>query len=366
MMRGIFTLFLMLMMTQHPVAQNLTGVWEGTMAGGEGIVVNIIKKNNELCGYTSDWEISNRASYCKANFRGWYDDEENVWILVGTSFRENSGEHILMVLRLWHENGDPANTLRGTEEAKYGSNSFFGGSNRGWVRLRKVSSKPPADMPDCFPKVKKPAPSQKPKEAIVKTKPSPPQEKPSTIPSVKAKPVTPPATPAKPKQPTPVKPVETKQDSVKLNKKPTGIASDTAIDVSRINTSPLSKDFAESVKKMNERKKTEFSRIVVHDTKVTLKLYDNGVVDNDTVSVFYNGKLIAGKKRLSEKPIELHLDLDENTSIHEIVMFAENLGSIPPNTALIVVNVDGKRYELHSSASLTENAVLTFEYKKRE
>jgi hypothetical protein len=44
-------------------------------------------------------------------------------------------------------------------------------------------------------------------------------------------------------------------------------------------------------------------------------------------------------------------------------MFAENLGSIPPNTALIVVTAGTKRYELHSSASLEENAVMLFEYK---
>ncbi|MBK6635388.1 MAG: hypothetical protein IPG38_14745 [Chitinophagaceae bacterium] len=48
---------------------------------------------------------------------------------------------------------------------------------------------------------------------------------------------------------------------------------------------------------------------------------------------------------------------------HEIVLFAHNLGSIPPNTALIVVNAGDQRFELYSSASLTENAVLVFEYK---
>jgi len=47
------------------------------------------------------------------------------------------------------------------------------------------------------------------------------------------------------------------------------------------------------------------------------------------------------------------------------VMFAHNLGSIAPNTATIVVKAGDKRYELHSSASLTENAVLVLEYKPK-
>src|SRR3954471_17957007 len=39
--------------------------------------------------------------------------------------------------------------------------------------------------------------------------------------------------------------------------------------------------------------------------KVTL--YDNGEVDNDTVSLFYNRKLIAAKKMLSDKPLSMTL-----------------------------------------------------------
>lgn len=43
----------------------------------------------------------------------------------------------------------------------------------------------------------------------------------------------------------------------------------------------------------------------------------------------------------------------------------DNLGTIPPNTATIVVKAGDKRYELHCSASLTENAVLVPEYKPK-
>ncbi len=68
-------------------------------------------------------------------------------------------------------------------------------------------------------------------------------------------------------------------------------------------------------------------------------------------------------QRLSETPIEFNLSLDENVTQHEIIMYAENLGGIPPNTALIVITAGGKRYELRSKASLVENAVLVIEYK---
>jgi hypothetical protein len=69
---------------------------------------------------------------------------------------------------------------------------------------------------------------------------------------------------------------------------------------------------------------------------------------------------------VSEKPIILDLELDENLVQNEIILFAENLGSISPNTALIVVNAGDKRYELFSNADLGKNAVLVIEYHQNE
>jgi hypothetical protein len=114
---------------------------------------------------------------------------------------------------------------------------------------------------------------------------------------------------------------------------------------------------------MNVRKQTTQSKLVINTNQINLKLYDNGVVDNDTISIFYNGRLLVSHQRLSEKAVELNITLDEKTSVHEITLFAENLGGIPPNTALVVITAGDKRYELRSSASLEENAVLVFEYR---
>jgi hypothetical protein len=58
----------------------------------------------------------------------------------------------------------------------------------------------------------------------------------------------------------------------------------------------------------------------------------------------------------------IDLELDKDQPLHQITLFANNLGSIPPNTALIVVTAGDKRYELHAKSSLQENAVLVFEY----
>lgn len=121
----------------------------------------------------------------------------------------------------------------------------------------------------------------------------------------------------------------------------------------------------DSISIVATRKNTVFSRIPVSVTNITLDLFDNGTIDGDSISVYYNGKLLVSNRGLSEKPITVQLLLDEKAAQHEIVLFANNLGSIPPNTATVVVKAGDKRYELHSSASLTENAVLVLEYKPK-
>lgn len=118
-------------------------------------------------------------------------------------------------------------------------------------------------------------------------------------------------------------------------------------------------------KTLDQRKNKEQSRITVGVKTINLKVYDNAIIDGDTVSIYYNGKLLVNKKLLTVNAINIDLELDENQTRHEIILFAENLGSIPPNTALIVITAGEKRYELFASASLEENAVLVFDYRPR-
>ena len=121
---------------------------------------------------------------------------------------------------------------------------------------------------------------------------------------------------------------------------------------------------SEDISKLEKRKNLVLKTIEVESGTVKIDLYDNGEIDGDSISLFYNGKLLLSNKRLTDKSISLDLPVESNQNTNELIMFAENLGSIPPNTALIVVTAGDKRYELRSKASLEENAVLLFEYKK--
>ena len=63
-------------------------------------------------------------------------------------------------------------------------------------------------------------------------------------------------------------------------------------------------------------------------------------------------------QELQAKAFNLYLHLDSTREVNEISMFAENLGRLPPNTALMVVTDGTHRYEVFMSSSLTENATI--------
>jgi hypothetical protein len=97
-----------------------------------------------------------------------------------------------------------------------------------------------------------------------------------------------------------------------------------------------------------------------------LTLYDNGEVDGDTVTVLMNGNVIFSKVGLTTKANSKTIYITSNMDSVKLVMYAENLGSIPPNTGLLIVNDGEKRYDVRFSADLKTNAAIVLRRKKKE
>lgn len=115
---------------------------------------------------------------------------------------------------------------------------------------------------------------------------------------------------------------------------------------------------------LTERKNELAKTLLVETADIELNIYDNGIVDNDSITVYYDKKQILHNARLSEKPIVIKLHLDDTSIQHELVMVADNEGDIPPNTSLMVVKAGDKRYEVHITSSEQKNAVVVFKYEK--
>jgi hypothetical protein len=106
----------------------------------------------------------------------------------------------------------------------------------------------------------------------------------------------------------------------------------------------------------------EVPEIEVDTGMIRLDFYDNAEVDDDTISVYVNKKMILSKQRLSTKASTTFIKIDLTSTFQEVEMIADNLGSIPPNTALLVVTAGNKRYQLYLTSTDKKNAMVRFIY----
>lgn len=104
--------------------------------------------------------------------------------------------------------------------------------------------------------------------------------------------------------------------------------------------------------------------ITVSSPIINLELYDNGIIDYDSVTVFVNGKVILPKSMLSHKAIKLAFRIDEKLAYTDVSMFANNEGMVPPNTAALILYDGNKRYEIQMSSSLSKTAFIRLRKEK--
>jgi hypothetical protein len=185
---------------------------------------------------------------------------------------------------------------------------------------------------ECIKEIPQPAAVQKKQEAskrVVPSKPvtkaaTKPQKKPQAIPVIKPKP-------------------DTISNTIGIVKSP------------KIIPPPLV---------LKTRENALIRKIETEAGEIRINCYDNGDIDGDTVSIYHNNKLIRSHMRLSEKPISFIIEINASQPHHELIMVAENLGSIPPNTSVMTITTPGNRYEVFISSTRQKNAKVEFDLKK--
>jgi hypothetical protein len=67
---------------------------------------------------------------------------------------------------------------------------------------------------------------------------------------------------------------------------------------------------------------------------------------------------------LTAQPITLKIEVEDKEEIYDLIMYAESLGSIPPNTALMVVTTSNQRFEINISSNEQTSGAIRFKFKK--
>jgi hypothetical protein len=112
------------------------------------------------------------------------------------------------------------------------------------------------------------------------------------------------------------------------------------------------------------RRKVLITEIPVTGDSIELRFYDNAEIDGDSISLFLNDKLIFQHIRLLGSAYTIKIPVDELGTANELIMVAENLGSIPPNTSYMVAIVGDKRYEARLESTEGSSAMVRFVKKQ--
>lgn len=95
-----------------------------------------------------------------------------------------------------------------------------------------------------------------------------------------------------------------------------------------------------------------------------LDFYDNAEIDGDSVTVTVNNKIVVSHQKLGLKPVSVEVKVSVEDPEQEVTMIGENLGTIPPNTALLIVTANNKRYQLFLASNGKKNAQVRFIYER--
>jgi hypothetical protein len=386
-MKNIFYSLFFILSSLSVIAQNpdYTGVWNGKFYNNTGFglqedtyrfEVQIAQTGKGLEGVT--YSYLSTTFYGKATHNGFIKSTGNKIVIQETKLVEvksMSGGACLMTCTMKYSKEGQDEFLEGTFTAIDASSG--GNCDGGYVKLKKVQKSifgidknVKAKLNEIAKKKTLPPPVAPPKPSVVQNKkpvakptPKPPLVKKTTPkpPIVKKEAPKPPVvknTP-KPKKDTTSKPVVKvipKEDTLKKVVIITPKAKDT------IPVKPIVIVAPPPV--IKERTNELVQTIPVADTnKYVIDFYDYGEVDGDIVTIFVNNKEVVSKQLLTTNPIRIPLQLSNNEPEVTVTMVAENLGTIPPNTAFMVVNIAGKRYEAKIESTEQKNAVIKFVYK---
>lgn len=374
-------LALFLLLAFSGAAQDLTGIWRGYFnqvnyqrdADGSRYKFEVQVDHNLKSNYFSGVTYSYLTTvfYGKATCSGTLNVKNGKIFLEELKLVEvkmaGPSDACIMTFFLQYSKSGDEEFLEGT----YTSMNMRDSTNcgRGTVFLRRVVTSDFYKEPFL---VKKEKEREKERE-LAKT--SPKKEEPPVVktppagpkPPVKSAPLAKKPVPAPPRQTTANKPSpKTNPPIAEKDPKPSNsIPRDTrTVKADTINKAAKKPLPPVTPKVLANRQNEVVKTIITSANEVELRIYDNGTIDNDTVSVYLDKVLVVSKARLTSKPIIVKFKLDDTNDFHELVMVAENLGEIPPNTSLMIVNAASKQYEVRITSTEQKNAMVIFKYEK--
>jgi hypothetical protein len=135
------------------------------------------------------------------------------------------------------------------------------------------------------------------------------------------------------------------------------------------NTGPskitASKNDMPAVLSYTERKDHLQQTVDIASDSLLLSFYDNGVVDGDSISVYLNDQQVISSTKLKSVATKKTIYVGGMNEI-KLLLVAENLGTLPPNTGLLVIRDGDKTYQVNFTADMQTNASIILKRKQNQ
>lgn len=364
-----FSLFTILIPVKS-FSQDLTGIWKGSFQTEQGQNYRLEfqieqNKNHTITGVSYSYG-ENVSFYGKAIMTGNYAVSNGSFTIQETKTVEVKnilgGGTCLMNYRFTYSRSGREEFLDGIYVGKTEdrmnpkNNGKWGDCGGGTVHLRRVQYSDFYIEPFLRNKLYTP-------DTIAKT----PEVKKTVKPQIKTRPK---QLTKKPVKKTIKKPVAKKPPVIKkhlvIAKPKTDTTAKRKIPDAIVSDKPAEKPKIMLPATTRSRENKLVQTIIVTHPDINVRFYDNGEIDGDSISVYLDGKLIVSNQGLSTVPIKVHLKMNEDNDDHTLVMVAENMGRIPPNTALMIVEDGDKRYQVGITTTEQKNAMVRFRFQKNK
>jgi hypothetical protein len=115
----------------------------------------------------------------------------------------------------------------------------------------------------------------------------------------------------------------------------------------------------------DQRKEQVHQTVDITSDSLVLSFYDNGVVDGDSISVYLNNQPVITNALLKSVATKKTIYVGGMNEV-KLLLVAENLGTIPPNTGLLIIRDGDKSYNVNFTADMQTNASIILKRKRNQ
>lgn len=120
---------------------------------------------------------------------------------------------------------------------------------------------------------------------------------------------------------------------------------------------------AKKPKTLKNRSLKRGHTVTVSQPSVELDIWDEEIVDGDTISLFYNGDWIVKDYPLTKEPKRIKIIIEKGAD-NFLVLYAKNEGLRPTNTAALHIFYGDKRRKVTMSSDFKNCDVINFKFKE--